>query len=89
MVLRRGHLSVGVEAISRLRDVQAQVRAARLKQKDAQIQRLVLLIAARHANRRALAAAGPMRADLALTTRDALTALGAGRDPGDDAIVLI
>lgn len=89
MVLRRGHVSVGVEAISRLRDVQAQVRAARLKQKDTQIQRLVLLIAATHANRRALAAAGPMRADLALTTRDALAALGAGRDPGDDAIVLL
>jgi hypothetical protein len=89
MVLRRGAVSVGVEAISRLRDVQAQVRAARLKQKDAEIQRLILLIAATHANRRALTAAGPMRADFALTTRDALAALGAGGDPGDDAIVLL
>ena len=89
MVLRRGSVAVGVEAISRLRDVQAQIRAARLKQRDAAIQRLVLLVAATHANRRALAAAGPLSADFPLTTRGALAALGAGTDPGDDAIVLL
>jgi transcriptional regulator with XRE-family HTH domain len=89
MVLRRGSVAVGVEAITRLRDVQAQVRAARLKQKDTGTTRLVLLVAATHANRRALAAAGPLHTAFPLTTRGALAALGAGTDPGDDAIVLL
>ncbi|MGH2489863.1 MAG: helix-turn-helix transcriptional regulator [Candidatus Limnocylindria bacterium] len=89
MVLRRGNVVVGVEAITRLRDVQAQVRAARLKQKEAEITRLVLLVAATHANRRALAAAGPMHAAFPLMTRSALAALGAGADPRDDAILLL
>lgn len=89
MVLRHGNVVVGVEAITRLRDVQAQVRAARLKQKDAEITRLILLVAATHANRRALAAAGPLSAAFPITTRDALAALGAGSDPGDDAVVLL
>ena len=62
MVLRRGSVTMGVEAITRLRDVQAQVRAARLKKKDTGTTRLVLLVAATHANRRALAAAGPLSA---------------------------
>lgn len=89
MVLRRGNVAVGVEAISRLRDVQAQVRAARLKQKDSEIERLVLLIGATHSNRGALAAAGTLRASFPLTTRGALVALGAGADPRGDAIVLL
>jgi len=89
MVLRRGSVTMGVEAITRLRDVQAQVRAARLKEKDTGTTRLVLLVAATHANRRALAAAGPLSAAFPLTTRGALAALGAGTDPGDDAIVLL
>ena len=89
MVLRRGNMSVGVEAVSRLRNVQAQVRAARLKQRDAEVERLVLLIAATHFNRRALAGAGTLREDLPLTTRGALAALAAGGDPGEDSIVLL
>lgn len=89
MVLRCGSVVIGIEAITRLRDVQAQVRAARLKQRDAEIQRLVLLIAATHANRRALAGAGPTRAAFALSTRVTLAALAAGTDPGDDAVVLL
>jgi len=82
-------MSVGVEAVSRLRNVQAQVRAARLKQRDAEVERLVLLIAATHFNRRALAGAGTLREDLPLTTRGALAALAAGGDPGEDSIVLL
>lgn len=89
MVLRRGNVAIGVEAITRLRDVQAQVRAARLKQKDAETTRLVMLVAATHANRQALDAAEPLRAAFPLTTRGTLAALGAGADPGDDSIVLL
>jgi len=90
MLLRAGRLTIGIEAITRLRDVQAQVRAAQLKRREAGTQRLVLLVAATHANRRALSAAEAlMRADFTVGTRPAMAALAAGRDPGGDALVLL
>jgi len=90
MLLWSGGLSIGVEAITRLRDVQAQVRQAQLKRSDAAVGRLVLLIAATHANRRALSAAEVlMRAGFTIGTRAAMAALAAGRDPGGDALVLL
>jgi transcriptional regulator with XRE-family HTH domain len=90
MLLGAGRLTIGIEAVTRLRDVQAQVRQAQLKRSDAAVGRLVLLIAATHANRRALSAAEVlMRADFTIGTRAALTALAAGRDPGGDALVLL
>lgn len=90
MLLGNGGLTVGVEAISRLRDVQAQVRAAQLKRREAGTQRLVLLVAATHANRRALSSADALlRADFTVGTRATLAALAAGRDPGADALILI
>jgi transcriptional regulator with XRE-family HTH domain len=83
-------MTIGVEAISRLRDVQAQIRQAQLKRSDAGVRRLVLLIAATHANRRALASADALiRSDFTLGTRAALNALAAGRDPGGDALILL
>ncbi|MGH2462418.1 MAG: helix-turn-helix domain-containing protein [Candidatus Limnocylindria bacterium] len=89
LLLRSGILTIGVEAISRLRDVQAQVRAAQPKRHDANVTRLILLVAATHSNRRALSAAERLvRAEFTLGTRPALVALAAGRDPGGDALVL-
>ena len=83
-------VSLGVEAITRLRDVQAQVRAAQLKRRDASVTRLVLLVAATHANRRALAAAEPLlRSDFTVGTRAALACLAMGTDPGGDALILL
>ena len=89
MLLRNGELTIGVEAISRLRDVQAQLRAGQLKRQDGNVTRLVLLVAATHSNRSALAMAeGLIRAEFALDTRRAFSALAVGRDPGGDALVL-
>ena len=89
MVIERAGVTVRIEAITRLRDVQAQVRAAQLKRRDAGATRLVLLIAATHANRRALAAVEPLlRSEFQLGTRAALAALAAGHDPGADALIL-
>jgi transcriptional regulator with XRE-family HTH domain len=83
-------LTIGIEAISRIRDVQAQVRAAQLKRHDANVDRLILLAAATHANRRALTAAEPLlAAAFPVGSRSALAALAAGRDPGDDALILL
>ena len=79
-----------VEAYTRLADWQAQTAAAGRKQRDLEADRLVLLIAATHANRRALAEAGPVAAaSFPMRTRATLSALGEGRDPGADAIVVL
>lgn len=82
--------SVMIEAMTRLADYQAQVRAARRKQRDLSADRLVLLVAATHANRRAAAEAGPAAAaSFPVTGRAALRSLASGRDPGGDALILL
>ena len=79
-----------VEAITRLADFQAQVRAAHRKQRDIGAERLILVIAGTTTNRRALADAGSaVRDAFPLDTKSTMRALGAGVDPGGDGIVLI
>jgi len=82
--------TIVVEAITRLADAQAQARAAMLKKRDLHADRLILLVAATVANRRALREAGP---DLAVAfpvaTSAALRALAHGQDMGGDAIVVV
>ena len=81
---------IAVEAITRLADFQAQLRAASQKARDIQADRLILLLYATPTNRRALAAAGPAVTSAFPTgTRAALRALAAGQDPGTDAIILL
>jgi transcriptional regulator with XRE-family HTH domain len=79
-----------VEAHTRLSDYQAQVRSARRKQADLGATRLLLLLAATHANRRAVREAGVVARDsFPLGTRASLTALAEGRDPGADGILFL
>ena len=89
-LLTLGDVHIAVEAVTGLRDAQAQLRAAALKQRDGNVRRLVLLISATRHNRRALAAAGDLLATaLPLRTRATLAALQDGQDPGDNGIVLL
>lgn len=89
-LLTRREVSIAVEAITRLRDAQAQLRAATLKQRDGQVARLVILVRATHHNRVALAsAADVLTTTYPLGTRATLAALEAGADPGDNGIVLL
>ncbi len=82
--------SVAVEAITRLRDAQAQLRAAARKQRDGQVARLVILLGASHANREALnSAADVLAMTFPLGTRATLAALASGDDPGANGIVLL
>lgn len=79
-----------VEAITRLADLQAQVRAAQLKRRDVAADRLLLLVGASSANREAMRAAALLvREAFPLGTRETLAALADGRDPGADAVIVI
>jgi transcriptional regulator with XRE-family HTH domain len=90
VLLRAGEVTIAVEVITRLRDLQAQLRAASEKARDVGAARLVLVVAASHANRRALAQARPtLLASFDLDARGVLAALQAGRDPGRDAVILL
>lgn len=89
-VLRRGELSIAVEAITRLHDAQAQLRAATRKQRDGRADRLILLLTASETNRRELGGAGDiLTTAFPLRTRATLAALARGDDPGDNGIVLL
>jgi len=79
-----------VEAHSRFSDYQAQTARARRKKRDLEADRLIMLISATHANRAALSEARTIAdGSFPLGTRQTMAALGAGRDPGADAIVLL
>jgi transcriptional regulator with XRE-family HTH domain len=85
-----GELTILVEAITRLADVQAQSRAAQLKRRDLAARRLILLVSATETNRRALRAAGPAFSEaFPIRTAAAMRALAKGQDPGADAIVML
>lgn len=89
-VINTDGCSIAVEAITRLADVQAQVRSAHLKQRDIGADRLMLLIKGTHANRQLLRQAGPILRDaFPVGTRAAMAALETGRDPGGDALVVL
>jgi hypothetical protein len=89
MVLTGAGVRIGVEAVTRLRDVQALLRSVHAKQRDSGVDRVLILVAATHTNRRALAAAVSSLPDLAASTRSVVAALAAGRDPGRDAWILL
>ncbi len=82
--------TVMVEAYRRFADSQAQVRAARAKQRDLGATRLLILLEDTRANRRALAEMGKeVRRSFPVPARTLLAALAAGVDPGGDGILLL
>lgn len=90
VLLVAGAIRIAVEVITRLGDVQAQVRAAQLKARDIGATRLILLVADTHANSRAMATSRSMLiAAFDLDARRVLAELAEGRDPGRDAFLLM
>ncbi len=88
--LLEGICSVVVEVVTRLTDIQAILRSAQLKQRDLGADRLVIVVAATHANRSALAEARTaLVATFDLDSQRTLARLAAGEDPGRDAIVVL
>jgi transcriptional regulator with XRE-family HTH domain len=90
VLLTSHHARIAVEVITRLADLQAQVRAAQLKARDIGATRLMLVVAGTHANRNALASVRATLLDsFDLDSRRLLAALAAGRDPGRDGIIVL
>jgi len=90
VLLTAGGVRIAVEVITRLADLQAQVRAAQAKARDIGATRLILAIAGTHANRHALIAVrASLIASFDLDSRRLMADLAAGRDPGRDGMVLI
>jgi transcriptional regulator with XRE-family HTH domain len=88
LVLRAAAVRVAHEFISRLYDVQAQIRPLLQKQRDARIGTLILVIKDNVENRRLVRETEDVLRDLfPLTSRDVLRAIREGRDPGDNGIV--
>jgi hypothetical protein len=88
--LRLGALRIGIEAETRLYDLQALLRRVEAKKRDALVNRVVLVLADTRHNREAVALA---RAELAAAfpcpRAELLAALREGRDPGADGLLLI
>jgi transcriptional regulator with XRE-family HTH domain len=81
--------TVGVEAETVLDDLQALERDVNLKQRDAGIDLMLLLVRGSLRNRRILRGADALRSDFPLRTRGILAALGRGQDPGANGIVIL
>jgi transcriptional regulator with XRE-family HTH domain len=80
----------GLEFFARFHDCQSQLRDVNLKQRDAGVDRLIVVVRDTNANRRALrGAAVVLREAFPLGTRRVLSALRAGRDPGANGLVLL
>lgn len=88
-VISRARGRVGVEAITRLVDTQAQIRPILVKQQTGALDCMVLLLADTRHNRAVLqVAGGTMRGEFPLRAREVLGDLRAGRQPSANGLVL-
>jgi len=78
-----------VEAETRIDDVQALERRLRAKQRDLGISRVILLVANTRHNRIVVANNPAIRASFPVSTRACLAAIGRGRAPDGDALVIL
>lgn len=90
VVLRGPGGAIGIEAETRLRDIQAVDRRVMLKLRDSGLDRAIILVAGTRTNRSTLRAVGSgLLANYPVSSRQALDALATGRDPGGNAIVVL
>jgi len=81
---------IGVEAETRLRDLQAQERRLALKQRDGQMDRVILLVLDSRANRDVLRQHADWASErFPVPGQRALELLGAAVDPGGDSLILL
>lgn len=84
-----GPVAIGVDAETRLTDVQALLRRLETKARDSDVDHVVLLVLDSRWNRRVLREYEALLAiNLPLSSRAMMSALADGRDPGASGIVL-
>jgi transcriptional regulator with XRE-family HTH domain len=89
-VIRRGNVAIGLEVITRLVDVQAQVRRALLKQEALHLDRMVLVLSDTRHNRAALREGAPSLVPaFPMSSRQVLHALHAGCLPAGNGTLLV
>jgi hypothetical protein len=88
-LIRGDDWRIACEAETVLDDVQAVERRIALKQRDGEIDHVIVLVADTPRNRRALAAAPAAFATFSRDARAALRALATGTDPGASSIVIL
>lgn len=79
----------GVEAETVLDDLQALEREINLKRRDAQLERVILLVRGSRRNRDIVRSSPALRRAFPAGTRTTLAALAQRRDPGADALVIL
>lgn len=85
-----GDTRIGIEAETRIRDIQALDRRVRLKLRDSGFDHVLLALADTRSNRSVLRMfSDSLQASYPVSARIALAALADGRDPGGSAILLI
>ncbi|MEX2183293.1 MAG: helix-turn-helix transcriptional regulator [Chloroflexota bacterium] len=90
VVIRDLACTIGVDAETRLRDLQALDRRVMLKQRDSGVHRAIILVPSTRTNRDALRSAGPdALANYPIPSPVALRALRDGRDPGGNAVIVL
>ena len=83
-------LRIGIDAETRLREVQAVDRRVMLKLRDSAFDRAIMLVAATRSNRLALQDIGPsLLANYPIHSAAALRALAAGEDPGGNSVIVL
>lgn len=87
--IRGATFRVMVEAETHLTDVQATERKIHLKQRDAGVPRVILLLRYTRHNRRMVEEFPALRRSFPLGSRQILGALREGRDPGGDGILFL
>lgn len=86
----RPSLRIGVDAETRLRDIQAVDRRVMLKLRDSGFDRAIILVAATRTNRQAIHdSVDALAANYPVPSATALRALAAGVDPGGNSVVIL
>lgn len=88
-VVRGDGWKMGIEVETVLDDLQALERRLGLKHRDGGVDRLLLVVADSHRNRRALRSATASFDNLDRDARKILSALRNGRDPGRDGLIVL
>ena len=90
VALSGGSIRIGIDAETRLRDIQAVDRRVMLKLRDSGFDRAIVLVAATRANRLALREVGSsLHGNYPVSARAALLALSAGVDPGGNSLIML